>query len=78
VVNELGCHAYLRKKRKHPAITKTSKIFSEYLKNKDYENSARIVFWCVLQVMGVDGFMMALDHANSVIRRKELLNKKGV
>jgi len=61
----------LRKKRKHPAITKSSEIFSQCIDKGDYKGAAIVVYWCTLQVGGVNGIMSAMHDASSFWIRKE-------
>ena len=65
-------YAAVRKKRKHPAITKTDPLFAKAMDEGDYEKAAAIVFWATLKVGGVEGIMNALNSANSFIERKKL------
>lgn len=68
-------YAVPRKKRKSEAITKSGKLFSEALSNKDYQKAATAVFWCVLTDFAKEGIMNALDHGNSFIERKEFMRR---
>ena len=65
-------YAIPRKKRKSKAIEISSKLFSEFMDNKDYKKAALVVFWCVLKDFAKEGILNALDHGNSFYERKEL------
>jgi hypothetical protein len=63
-------YSAVRKRRKHPAITKSDPIFAKYVQEGDYESAAKVLFWCTLQVGGAKGIMGAIYDANSFMRRK--------
>jgi len=63
--------AYLRKKRRHPAIMESSLLFSKAINEGNYKKAAIIVFLTALQVGGTEGIMDALDNANSFYLRKD-------
>lgn len=65
-------YAIPRKKRKSKSIEKSSKLFSEFIENKDYEKAASVVLWCVFKDFAKEGILDALDYANSFIEAKEL------
>ena len=64
-------YAIPRKKRKSKAIEKSSKLFSKFMNDKDYENASKVLFWCVLKDFAKEGILNALEHANSFIERKK-------
>lgn len=61
-----------RKRRNHPAIKKSSKIFSKCVENKDWKGASLIIFWTALKVGGVKGIMNTMEDAMSFLRRKKM------
>jgi hypothetical protein len=64
--------AIYRKPRKNKSIEFTSKLFSKFVREEDYEKAAKITFWCVLKEFAREGIMNALNDANSFIKRKKM------
>lgn len=65
-------YAIPRERRNNPIITKTSKLFSKYIENRDYEKAAMISCWVVLKLFAKEGIMNALNNANSFLKRRSL------
>jgi len=64
-------YAIPRKKRKNKSIEISSKLFSEFIGNKDYEKASKVVFWCVLKEFAQEGILNALEHGNDFYNRRE-------
>lgn len=68
------------KRRAHPAILSSAEPFSQAFHAGNTDLAAAIVFNCALTVLGSDGFMRALNHANwrySLMKQRQKF-KKGV
>jgi len=65
-------YAIPRKKRKSKAIEKSSKLFSKFIENQDYERASSVVLWCVFRDFAKEGILNAIENANSFIERKEI------
>ena len=61
--------AVTRKRRKHPAIEKGSKIFADAVHAGDCKKAAAIAIWTALEVRpGV--IMVGIEHANAFVMRR--------
>lgn len=64
-------YAIPRKKRKNKSIEISSKLFSEFIDNKDYKKAGTVVFWCLLKEFAQEGIMNALEDGNSFYERRK-------